>query len=108
MSRELLTHRDDPSWFPLGPLGDHLAECCAPSGASAWGFLCLDYAYYIRCNYLHGDKTTILFTAATDPELAAFRALNVFLGEFLKEMIPQVFGENWFTEESYHTACPKA
>ena len=106
--RELLAHRDDPAWFPEGPLGDHLRECCALSGASAWGFLCLDYAYYIRCNYLHGDKTTILFTAATDPELAAFRTLNVFLGEFLKEMIPLVFGENWFTEGTYDLVCPNA
>ena len=97
-----------PSWFPEGPLGDHLRECCALSGASAWGFLCLDYAYYIRCNYLHGDKTTILFTAATDPELAAFRTLNVFLGEFLKEMIPLVFRENWFTEGTYDLVCPNA
>ena len=104
--RELLEHWDDPAWFPEGPLGDHLRECCALTGSSAWGFLVLDYAYYIRCNYLHGDKTTILFTAATDPELAAFRSLNVFLGEFLKEMIPLVFREGWFTEETYHTACP--
>lgn len=104
--RQLLAHRSDLSWFPEGPLGEHLKECCARAKSSCWGFLCLDYAYYIRCNYLHGDKTTILFTAATDPELAAFRALNVFLGEFLKEMIPLIFREGWFTEEMYRTLCP--
>lgn len=104
LCRQLSDHRTDRDWFPEGPLGDHLRECCSRIGCSAWGFLCFDYAYYIRCNYLHGDKATILFTAATDPELAAFRTLNVFLGEFLKEMIPLVFQEGWFTEETYHTA----
>ena len=104
--RQLFAHRMEKDWFPEGPLGEHLKECCAAFGSTAWGFLVLDYAYYIRCNYLHGDKTTILFTAAMDPELAAFRSLNVFLGEFLKEMLPLVFREDWFTEETYHTICP--
>ena len=102
----LLAHRDDPAFLPEGPLGEHLRECCQRSGSTAWGFLTLDYAYYIRCNYLHGSKTTILFTAASDPELAAFRCLNVFLGEFLKEMIPQVFREDWFTGEQFRKVCP--
>ena len=104
--RQLLDHRDDPDWFPEGPLGEHLRECCARAGSTAWGFLTLDYAYYIRCNYLHGSKATILFTAASDPELAAFRCLNLFLGEFLKEMIPVVFREDWFTEEQFRKVCP--
>ena len=104
--RQLLAHRSDPDWFPEGPLGEHLKEFLPGTGASCWGFLVLDYAYYIRCNYLHGDKTAILFSAANDPELAAFRALNVFLGEFLKEMIPQIFREDWFTEEMYRTIAP--
>ena len=104
--RQIADHRSDRSWFPEGPLGDHLRECCTVFDSSAWGFLCFDYAYYIRCNYLHGDKAAILFTAATDPELAAFRSLNVFLGEFLKEIIPQIFHEGWFTEESYRIICP--
>lgn len=104
--RQLSEHRADPAWFPEGPLGDHLRECCARTGASCWGFLLFDYAYYIRCNYLHGEKTPILFTANTDPELAAFRALNVFLGEFLKEIIPQLFRQDWFRSETYRAICP--
>ena len=107
LCRQLRSHADDPAWFPEGPLGDHLRECCSRTGASAWGFLCLDYAYYIRCNYLHGSKATILFTAESDPELAAFRALNVFLGELLKELIPMVFREGWFTREHYQKAFPQ-
>ena len=106
LHRQLLDHRTDPGWFPEGALGDHLRACCARCGASAWGFLCFDYAYYIRCHYLHGEKTPILFTANSDPELAAFRTLNLFLGEFLKEMLPRVFRDDWFTEDTYRAVCP--
>lgn len=104
--RECAAHRSDRTWIPEGPLGEHLRECCDRTNASCWGFLLFDYAYYIRCNYLHGEKAPILFTAATDPELAAFRCLNVFLGELLKEMIPLIFREGWFTAESYRAICP--
>lgn len=103
---QLLAHRRDLDWTPEGPLGLHLKACMAESGLSAWSFLTLDYAYYIRCNYLHGSKATTLFAAANDPELAAFRALNLFLGEFLKEMIPLIFREDWFTESDYRKAAP--
>lgn len=98
---QLLAHRTDLDWVPEGPLGEHLKTCMDRTGLSAWGFVLLDYAYYMRCNYLHGSKATILFSAANDPEIAAFRALNVFLGEFLKELIPLVFREGWFTEGMY-------
>ena len=104
---QLLAHRRDLSWVPDGPLGQHLAECLTETDLSAWGFLCLDYAYYVRCNYLHGSKTTPLFAAERDPELAAFRALNLFLGELLKELIPMVFREGWFTREHYQKAFPQ-
>ena len=103
---QLLAHRRDLSWVPDGPLGQHLAECLTETDLSAWGFLCLDYAYYVRCNYLHGSKTTPLFAAERDPELAAFRALNLFLGEFLKELIPLIFREDWYTEQLYQKAAP--
>ena len=104
--RQLLLHRSDPDWFPQTPLGEHLREFLPGTGASCWGFLVLDYAYYIRCHYLHGEKTTILFTAANDPEISAFRALNVFLGQFLTEMIPLIFRDDWFTAQMYHTTFP--
>lgn len=103
---QLLLHRSDRSWFPAGSLGEHLREFLPGTDTTCWGFLVLDYAYYIRCHYLHGEKTTILFTAANDPELAAFRALNIFLGEFLKEMIPLIFRDDWFTAQMYHTTFP--
>ena len=104
--RQLSLHRADPAWFPEGQLGEHLKQCCERTGTSCWGFLLFDYGYYIRCHYLHGEKTPILFTAASDPELAAFRALNIFLGEFLKEVIPLIFREDWFTADTYQAICP--
>ena len=99
--RQLYAHRTDYTWIPEGPLGEHLKLCQERCRMSSWGFLLFEYAYYIRCNYLHGNKTTVLFTASNDPEVAAFRALNVFLGEYLKEVIPQMFGEDWFEERMY-------
>ena len=98
---QLHAHRRDPAWVPEGPLGEHLRLCMDRTGLSAWAFLLFDYGYYIRCNYLHGSKTPVLFAAASDPELAAFRALNLFLGEYLKEAIPEMFREDWFTEETF-------
>ena len=99
---QLSAHRQDPAWVPEGPLGEHLKLCMDRTALSAWAFLLFDYGYYIRCNYLHGSKTPVLFAAASDPELAAFRALNIFLGEYLKEAIPQMFREDWFTGEMFH------
>ena len=88
-----------------GQLYGHLHRCINPaeyaaerdpinesrSQISAWGFLLLDYAYYMRCKYLHGNKPTVLFSAANDPEISAFRCLNVFLGNYLKTVIPEMF-----------------
>lgn len=101
LHRQLWEHRTDKDWFPEGPLGDHLRSCCSRHKTSAWGFLCFDYAYYIRCNYLHGSKSAILFTYSSAPELADFRVLNLFLGEFLREMIPMIFRDGWFTQVQY-------
>ena len=90
-----------------GQLYSHLHRCINPaeyaaehdpidesrSNISAWGFLLLDYAYYMRCKYLHGNKATVLFSAANDPEISAFRCLNVFLGNYLRDVIPEMFRE---------------
>ena len=90
-----------------GQLYEHLHRCINPAeyaaehdpinenraNISAWGFLLLDYAYCMRCKYLHGAKTTVLFSATNDPEISAFRCLNVFLGNYLREVIPEMFRE---------------
>lgn len=98
---QLRDHRADRDWIPQGPLGEHLRKCMSYTGMSAYGYLLIEYAYYLRCNYLHGSKTTTLFCAYNDPELDAFRAMNLFLGEFLKEMIPEIFRDDWFTGDMY-------
>lgn len=102
--RQMYDHRTDYSWVPDGPLGEHLKLCQERCHMSSWGFLLFEYGYYIRCNYLHGSKAPILFIEAGDEKLAAFRGLNVFLGEYLKEVIPQMFRADWFTEEMYQAA----
>lgn len=108
--RELYAMRTLPGAVPehgREQLYDHLHRCINPaeyaagrntinesrSNISAWGFLLLDYAYYMRCKYLHGIKPTVLFSAANDPEISAFRCLNVFLGNYLREVIPEMFRE---------------
>lgn len=102
LCRELQAHRTEYGWVPEGALGEHLHKCLhrrgKPSG-SAWGFLLLEYAYYMRCKYFHGNKATVLFAAANDPEIAAFRTLNALLSDYLREAIPGMFAQGWFTEE---------
>lgn len=85
-------------------LREHLTNCInrgSKPRLSAWGFLLLDYAYYMRCKYFHGSKATILFTGFNDREIAAFRCLNVFLGNYLREAIPGMFREDWFTQDMF-------
>ena len=67
------------------PINEELSQI------SAWGFMLLDYAYYMRCKYFHGNKATVLFSAINDREISALRCLNVFLGNYLKEAIPEMF-----------------
>ena len=109
---ELYEVRMEPGFVPdrgtvMRPdLREHLQKCLnrdekRKPTLSAWGFLLLEYAYHMRCKYLHGNKATILFTAFNDREVAAFRCLNVFLGNYLREAIPQMFREDWFTKEMY-------
>ena len=62
---------------------------------SAFGFILLDYAYSMRCKYLHGSHTLPLFTSRTDSTSAAFRALSLFLERYLKEAIPAMFQDGW-------------
>lgn len=98
---QLRAHRDVRGWVPEGPLGEHLRKCMDQTTMTAFAYMLIEYPYYLRCNYLHGSKATLLFCAYNDPELDAFRAVNLFLREFLKEMIPEIFRSDWFTEEMY-------
>lgn len=105
--RQLSDNRTDRAFIPDVPLGDpknladHLRECLPIADMSAYGCLLLDYPYYMRCNYFHGNRATPLFASLRDPEVAAFRVLNLFLERFLKEAIPGMFSPGWITEEMY-------
>ena len=93
--------RCDHTYVPEGSMGSHLKKCMEHSHLSAYAFILLAYAYYLRCKYVHGNKTTVLFAAFHDAELAALRVVNYFLSEYLKQEIPAMFDENYFTEEMY-------
>lgn len=110
--QELYEVRMEPGFVPdrgtvmRDDLRTHLSDCLnrdekRKPTMSAWGFLLLDYAYHMRCKYFHGNKATILFTGFNDREIAAFRCLNVFLGNYLKAAIPEMFREDWFTKDMF-------
>lgn len=109
---ELYEVRRSPGFVPdrgtvmREDLRTQLEKCLSRDGTckptlSAWGFLLLDYAYHMRCKYFHGNKATILFTGFNDREIAAFRCLNVFLGNYLRQAIPEMFREDWFTQDMF-------
>jgi hypothetical protein len=99
----LYEHKSDLTYSPDGAVGDHLKKCIKHANVSAYAFVLLAYAYYLRCKYIHGNKTTILFAAYHDAELAALRVVNYFLSEYLKQAIPETFNKNYFTEGMYNS-----
>ena len=101
LHEDLFNHRTDTDYVPEGQLGKHLQICIDHAKISAYAYILLEYAYYLRCKYVHGNKATILFAAYHDAELAALRVVNYFLSEYLKQEIPAMFDENYFTEEMY-------
>ena len=103
---DLYNHRTDTDYVPEGELGKHLKICIDQAKMSAYAYILLEYAYYLRCKYVHGNKTTVLFAAYHDAELAALRVVNCFLSKYLKQAILAMFNENYFTEEMYQ-CCKK-
>ena len=101
LHEDLYNHRTDMDYVPEGRLGEHLKTCIEHAKMSAYAYILLEYAYYLRCKYVHGNKATILFAAYHDAELAALRVVNYFLAEHLKQSIPAMFDENYFTDEMY-------
>ena len=97
----LYEHKSDLTYSPDGAVGVHIEKCLKHANVSAYAFVLLVYAYYLRCKYIHGNKTTILFAAYHDAELAALRVVNCFLSEYLKRAIPAMFDANYFTDEMY-------
>ena len=66
---------------------------------SAYGCILLDFAYRMRCEYLHGSCTLPLFSTKEDSVVPAFRALNLFLERYLVDHIPDMFSPHWMDQE---------
>ena len=98
---DLYVHRKELEYCPAGTLGMHLKTCTAHARMSAYGYMLLEYAYYLRCRYIHGGKATVLFATYQDAELAALRIVNYFLSQYLKKEIPAMFDSDYFTEAMY-------
>lgn len=119
---ELYAHRAEPEYVP----GEYLAEprelgcqllalrspLIKPDpkkpgetktilgvSTSAYGCILLDFAYRMRCEYLHGSCTLPLFSTRKDSVVPAFRALNLFLERHLMEQIPAMFATDWVDQE---------
>ena len=110
---DLFAHRTDPSYIPANygrderGLTPRLNALLPDLHTSAYGCILLDYAYHMRCNFVHGNEAPPLFVKFDehngDNELAAFRLLNLFLERYLKENIPLMFSSNWVDTTVYDT-----
>ena len=98
---DLFAHRKELEYCPAGTLGMHLKTCVTHAKISAYGYILLEYAYYLRCRYIHGGKATVLFATYQDVELAALRVVNYFLAQYLKQEIPAMFDPVYFTDAMY-------
>lgn len=62
-------------------------------------FLLIEYPYYWRCKYLHGNRVSTLITAFNDYEMGVLHTINYFLTMFLKTEIPKMFSGDFWDEE---------
>ena len=56
-----------------------------------FGAILCEYAYYMRCNYIHGSRTITLLWTYNEHEVSQFNLLIYFLERFLGEYIPKMF-----------------
>lgn len=85
MAKEELNGKMLPSKYQT------LSEISAEFGAKTYTFLLLIYPYYLRCNYFHGDKPSLLITEYNSYEIGSLRLVNYFLSSFLVDNIPELF-----------------
>lgn len=83
-SREQQVDFIDHRFSPINVLAQKLA-------ITPYGLILLEYPYYLRCRYFHGDQATLLFSGYNDPEISALRVVNYILKEFLLREIPKMF-----------------
>lgn len=65
---------------------------------TGYGYLLLHLSYYFRCKFIHGDAPLMLFTKANDSKLHCLEILNALLEEFLDEMLPMLFDEQYIKD----------
>lgn len=82
--------------IPLPEKYAELAACAETFGAPLFTYLLLIYPYHWRCNLFHGNRTTLLFAAYNDYEMAVLQTANYFLERFLNEAIPTMFRDDFF------------
>ena len=64
-----------------------------------YGYLILDYGYYVRCNMFHANKPLLVFSFKTDMELKTLEVINGLHKEFLDNNIGKLFDGTLFPEE---------
>lgn len=64
-------------------------------------FLLIEYPYHLRCKFLHGSFSTILFSAYNDYEIACLGVVNYFLNRYLNEVLPDLFHPDYWTEARF-------
>ena len=67
----------------------------------AYTFLLLQFPYYWRCNYFHGNKPTTIISAFNDRSIAVLRTINYFLDSFLCDEIPKLLRDDFFDDNFY-------
>ena len=72
-------------------------------GRSLQSFLLLCYPYHLRCKYFHGEYTLPLVVTNDDYEIHVLDLVNYGLQRFLNKAIPEMFSENFWTEEKQNT-----
>lgn len=58
---------------------------------SAYGFMVVDFPYYLRCKYFHANKPLELFSFEGDMELRTITIANGLLEEFLDKHLYEMF-----------------
>lgn len=66
---------------------------------SAFNYMLFEIPYYWRCKYFHGDKSTTLFMAYSDPECSLLTVINYLLKMYLRAEIPQIFNATFFDDK---------
>lgn len=62
---------------------------------TAYGYLLMQFSYYIRCNVIHADKPLALFSYKNDEEMIYLQVVNSLLDEFMEENLHKWFDKKY-------------